>query len=201
MKKLVKYLIFLLLFIIAIGVSWYSGFKTSFSKKHVEESQELVLDRVKKVTKLVAVEGYFSELYNHEQYQSWFPILKKEAIIRVKAKVSVGFDFDSMTVETYEDQNKIVISDFPVPSIISVDHDLDYYDVKDWTLYRFSEKDYNNINTKAKDFIKRKAMDSQLRESAFEREKELKDMMKLICRSMGWELEFKEKDTNPPYSG
>ena len=109
--------------------------------------------------------------------------------------------FDSMKIVTHEDTRQIIISDFPLPSIIAVDHELDYFDIDEGTFNSFSEKDYNQINRKAKDFITQKAMESELRNSANEREKELKETLKFICSSMGWQLIFKERPMTPPYNG
>jgi len=202
MKNITKYIIVFLFFLVAVGVAWFSGFKYSVGQKHVEENMDLVLEQVKKVTKLVAVEGYFSELYDYKDYKYYdIGLLRKKALIRIKAKVSVGFDFDSMTITTHEDERKIVIDEFPLPSVISVDHNLDYFDIDEGTFNSFSEKDYNEINKKAKEFITQKAMETRLRESAYIREKELKDMMKFICREMGWELIFKERPISPPFNG
>ena len=202
MNKFIKYLLIFLLFAVALGIAWYSGFKYRFGQKHVEENKELVLERVKKVTKLIAVEGYFSELYDYEDYRYWdISLLRKKAMVRVKANVMVGFDFDSMNIVTNEDTRQIIIDDFPYASILAVDHELDYFDIDEGTFNSFSEKDYNAINKEAKDFIARKAMDTRLRDSANAREKELKDMMKFICANMGWELVFKDRPINPPYKG
>ena len=40
--------------------------------------------------------------------------------MRVKAKVSVGYDLDKMNIVALPDEQKIVISNLPKPSIISV---------------------------------------------------------------------------------
>jgi hypothetical protein len=201
MKTLTKYIIIALLFVIAIGAAWYSGFKYSFGQVQVEENMDLVLDRVKKVTKLVAVEGYFSELYDYKDYKYYdISFLRKKAMMRIKAKVSVGFDFDSMNIVTHEDTRQIIVDDFPYPSVIAIDHQLDYFDIDEGTFNSFSEKDYNELSKKAKAFVAHKAMETQLRDSANERKKELKEMMRLICANMGWELIFKDKPLTAPYS-
>ncbi|MBP7184461.1 MAG: DUF4230 domain-containing protein, partial [Saprospiraceae bacterium] len=62
-----------------------------------QESADVLLEKIKYVSKLVTVEGYFSELYNYKDYwqYDWWPFQRK-ALIRVKAKVSAGYDLSQM---------------------------------------------------------------------------------------------------------
>lgn len=57
-----KYVVLPLLLVIALGIAWYLGFKSSLFQKQSEESSEVLLNRIEKVVKLVAVEGHISEI-------------------------------------------------------------------------------------------------------------------------------------------
>ncbi|MBK9982670.1 MAG: DUF4230 domain-containing protein [Saprospiraceae bacterium] len=46
-----------------------------------------------------------------------------------------------------------MISGMPPAEILSVDHDLDYYDLSEGFFNSFSTEDYNKINADAKDFV------------------------------------------------
>src|SRR5688572_4433204 len=62
----------------------------------------VLLERVHPVLKLVTVEGEFSELYTYRnadatfEWLEQFPIFQKRAILRVKARASVGYDLEGL---------------------------------------------------------------------------------------------------------
>jgi hypothetical protein len=128
-------------------------------KVKTEEDATVLLEKIQTVAKLVTVEGYFSELYNYKDYYAydWW-IFRKKAILRVKAKVSAGYDLSGLAFDVQLDQNLIIIRNIPdTPQIISIDHQLDYYDISEGTFNSFSETDYNKINQNAKSFIEEKS--------------------------------------------
>jgi hypothetical protein len=65
-------------------------------------SSTILLERVRPVLKLITVEGEFNEIYDSRSSASMFEILKsftpfqKRALLRIKARVSVGYDMESM---------------------------------------------------------------------------------------------------------
>ena len=78
-----------------------------------------------------------------------------------------------------------------------MDHDLDYFDISEGVFNNFDESDYNKLNEKAKSFIESKALESSLKTETADREAELIEMLKFICRGMGWELKIsKQKPTD-----
>src|SRR5688572_33424947 len=69
-------------------------------------SAAVLLERVRPVLKLTTVEGDFVELYAHSDSWDWgysIPgFTEKRAILRVKARVSVGYDLNGLQVSTDE---------------------------------------------------------------------------------------------------
>jgi len=163
----------------------------------VKEQSEVLLERVKNVYKLVTVEGHLSEVYSYEDYWGYdFSPFRKKALIRVKAKVSIGYDLDEMQIEAFPKQKKIRISQLPEPSIISIDHTLDYYDISEGTFNSFNKEDYNKLNANAKDFIVQKANESELLDAARDQGNQALDMMQFMIENAGWELEYKKDLVN-----
>ena len=87
------------------------------TKKNLTEKQSVVLlDKIKKVSKLITVEGEFAEIYHHENSKEKFMGLftsKKKAIILINAKVHIGFDFRKIKMEADSKTKTLVLSQFP----------------------------------------------------------------------------------------
>ncbi len=174
--------------VFALGILATRYFYQSQQIRYVENS-DVVLEKVKTVAKLISVEGYFSEVYDYKDYWgydlSWF---RKKALVRVKARVSVGYDLAQLKIDALPEERTIVVSNLPDPIILSIDHDLDYYDISQGTFNYFSEQDYNRINTNAKQFIEAKALESDLIATARKEGNQVLELMKFIAESAGWKF-------------
>ncbi len=193
MRSLTKILILALLSInVGLGIFAYTQFK-ALKIKQKKESATVVLNSIQKVSKLVTVEGHLSEVYDYKDYYyyDFFPFRKK-VLIRVNAKVSAGYDFKGLAMTIDEKNHEIRIDSFPDPSIISLDHDVDYYDIREGAFNNFSEEELTEIQQRAKKFIQDKAIDSQLMERAVEQKEEYISMLKLVLETMGWRLSIAE---------
>lgn len=194
MKQLL-YVISILVFIglgIFIGLSFGNIFQ---SRSASEEQVQVLMEKIEDVMKLVAVEGYFSEIYDYKDYWhlDWKPFTKK-ALIRVQARVSVGYDLEGVDISFRSSDRQILISNLPTPEILSVDHDLDYYDLQQGSFNSFSTEDYNQLNKRAKEFIETRVQDSDLFNRA---ESQLDDMLHVIdeiAQSNGWSVVYREPD-------
>lgn len=152
-----------------------------------QENSEVVLERIKKVAKLITVEGYFTEVYDYKDYWGYdFGIFRKKALVRVKAKVSVGYDLEQLKLDANPATKTITVSNLPEPQILSIDHDLDYYDISEGTFNTFTEADYNKINTNAKKYIEARAKESQLLETARKEGNQALELMRFVTESAGW---------------
>ena len=192
MKKY-KNIFILIIFLVALAVAWWTGFKSSMFKHVQEENATVLLNRIEKVMKLVAVEGNISEIYDYKDYMSFdIAPFRKKALVRVNAKVSAGYDFEKMEVTVDESSKSIIVRNFPEAEILSIDHDLDYYDLSQGTFNRFTNEDYNMINSRAKSYVAEKAKDSDLLQAAEEQKQELLDMINLLVQAGGWTLNVKE---------
>lgn len=192
MKRILTVLGLLIFFGLGVFLTRYYYQVTEAEK--VEEQAEVLLERIQTVAKMVTVEGYFSEIYNYKEYWRFdWSIFRKKALIRVKAKVSVGYDLSNMKIEAQEKDKLILISNIPDPEIISIDHDLDYYDLSQGTFNSFTEEDYNKLNSNAKLFIEEKAKESDLFEKAEEQGNQLIELIQFITESTGWQVQVEGK--------
>lgn len=192
--KNVKNILLIVLALVLIAVAWYAGFKYNWVNKKQETSVNVVLEKIEKVFKLVTVEGHISEIYNHKDYYNWdISLFRKKALVRVNAQVLVGYDFEKVKLTVDEESKTIYIDDFPEAEILSMEHDLDYYDISQGSFNKFSSQDYNEINKLVKEYARTKAIDSKLLESAAEQKEEIFDMLKIIIQATGWKVIVKNK--------
>jgi len=194
MKKILIGLALILFF--GTGVFLTKKYYT-WQEVQVKEQSQVLLEKVKNVYKLVTVEGHFSEVYSYEDYWAYdFSPFRKKALIRVKAKVAIGYDLEEMHIEALPEQQKIIISQLPEPSIISVDHTLDYYDISEGTFNAFNKEDYNKLNNNAKEFIIQKAEESDLLDAAKGQANQALEMMEFMVENSGWTLVYKKDLVN-----
>ncbi len=184
-------LVLLLLFILGFLAARF--FYVERPREGVEENAQVLLERIQKVAKLVTVEGYFTEVYDYKDYWGYdLPFLRKKALLRVKARVSVGYDLERMKVELRPERGVLIISNIPDPEIISIDHDIDYYDISEGTFNSFSEADYNRLNARAKEYIEARALESDLMEQAAEQGNQLLEVIEFMAKSAGYEVQYLE---------
>lgn len=188
MTKNILYTLLVILIFLAgfFTSSWISNFKN----KQTNEEKEIFIDQIKQVSKLVTVEGYFSEMYSYKDYYynlDWWPFRKK-ALIRVKAKVSMGVDLTKMKITTEEQSRTITLSQIPPPSIISIDHDIDYYDLQEGTFNSFTTEDYNKLNANVKGYIEKIALQSGLPQQAVLQKNIVIENFKFLAQSSDWHL-------------
>jgi hypothetical protein len=158
----------------------------------VEEiSSVVVLDRVEKVFKLIAVEGNFSEIYSykHHYFADIWPF-RKQALIRVTAKVMVGYDLENLRIDVDEDRRTVTIIGNLNPEILSIEDDMNYYNFENGLFNVITNQDITDMSARAKDFIEEKALESDLFDQAEEQRKELLDLLTISLEASGWTLSF-----------
>jgi Protein of unknown function (DUF4230) len=194
MKQLLNRLLVLVALVVVFGVGFLLA-KYWFEPKEKLVSQEdatVLLEKIKTVSKLVTVEGYFSELYNYKDYWTYdWSIFRKKALLRVKARVSAGYDLSNMKIDMLPDQKRIIITRIPKePQIIAIDHSIDYYDISEGSFNSFSESDYNKLNRNARDFIEKKAKESDLLPRARTQGLQILDLIRFMGENAGWTVQM-----------
>lgn len=177
-----------------MAVGLYHLYKTFSPPKGKEVvSSVVVLDRVEKVMKLVTVEGNFSEIYDykHHIFADIWPFRKK-ALVRVKARVMVGYDFESVTIDVDEENKTIVLKGPLQPEILSIEHDLDYYNFENGLFNLITNRDITEMGARAKEFIEDKARESDLFKQAEEQKNDILELLELSLEASGWTLQVSE---------
>ncbi len=176
-------------------VSYFIFLKfTNVRSKSLTQNQSVILlDKIKKVTKLITVEGEFAEIYHHEDKQNKLLGLissKKKAIILINAKTHIGFDFRKIKMEADTKNKTIKLSDFPEPEVLSVEPNIRFYDIQDGFLNKFSSEDLTQVNQAAKEHVLQKIPESNLMQAANHEAIEAIALMKNLIETIGWELDY-----------
>lgn len=170
---------------------WLSWKYFDSKQPKLNEEAAVLLERIRAVTKLSTVEGTFSELYSYSEYQGYFTFLwDKKALVRVRATVSAGYDLERLDIQAEPDTKTIRINGIPKAEILSIDHELDYYDISEGVFTSFKPEDYNRINKRAKDLVRDRAMNSSLLSAAEEQGTKMLELLRFIVEGAGWQLEL-----------
>ncbi len=184
----------LIIIAFAVGIFFSNNFSLFGEAKHVEEQQtSVLLERVKTVSKLVTIEGYFSVVHPYKDYYYYdLPFLRKKAILLVNAKVMVGYDLEQMTFETDAENKILYIGNRPDPEIISLDPKIQYYDMSEGTFNNFSTKELTKLNEDARKKIEEEVAKSNLKQIAKEKGNDVIKLVEIICRDAGWTVQYRD---------
>lgn len=158
-------------------------------------SSTVLLERIRPVLKLVTVEGDFSELYtyrNAEAPMDWmksFSPFQKKAILRVKGRASVGYDLDGMKLEFDETRKVVRMTAVGPPQLLSLEHDVDFYDLEAGSFTSFTAADHSRMQAHAKDLLRVKVAESGLFKAAAERKAEMHVVLRAVVEDAGWTVD------------
>lgn len=183
-------LLVLLLVVLGIEVRNYFLGKKS-SKPKVAAS--VLLEKINTICKLATVQGSFKEIVNYQDSKRFFKLFpfEKKAIVLVDAIAHVGFDLNKMEIRVEQEKRRIYIEHFPEPEVISIDTNIQYYDVQETGFNKFSTQTYTELNQLAKETIIEKIDESNLASLARQQAIEALDLVEYLAQSMGWNLQMK----------
>lgn len=186
--------VFLGLILGAITMYWlFSFFKSKKSKELTTHQSTVLLERIKSVCKLISVEGDFAEIYRYENAKEYFMSLvssKKKALIVIKAKAQIGYDLSKILLHADEGKRKIILTNFPQPEVLSIEPELEFYDIKSGFFNIFTPDDLTSLNQEAKKHIKEKIPESGLMETARKEALQTVLLIEKIVETIGWKLDY-----------
>ena len=187
-----------ILFGVIITLLVLFSFKYCDDKKEdnitLKENTALIQKQIKNVGKLVVTEGHFSEVFTYKNSQTYFGDLleaKKQAIVIVNADVSVSYDLSKIAFDIDELNKTLTITNIPNEEI-SINPDLEYYDIQADFLNQFEAKDYNEIKEIVKNSLTKKIEASDLKSNAKNRLISELSKFYILTASFGWTLQYNE---------
>ena len=184
-----------------IGLLLGAGIMFLFSKlpntrkqRVVKANSHTVVESIRKVFKIVFAEGHFNELYNFEETKKLFGFIPstKRALVVIKAKVLVGYDFEKCVWEIDEINQKIKMISFPEPEILSIEPDYLYYNFDEGIFNLLGRADLTRIQINGKKQVEIAAINSHLPKIAAD---QMRTILTEVVQSRNWELEDSYKIT------
>ena len=162
--RFLKYIaVFLLGFL--MSKFWYEHRE---EKKHQEEEIRVFLNGIQNLSKLVLLQGNFSEIYSFSDSKKYFydyVSFDKKAIVSVNAKVEVGYDLSKLEISLDSVQKTIIIHKIPKEEITIIP-DVKYFDLQQSQFNTFTQKELNALNKKAIENIESSIIVSGLQKEA-----------------------------------
>lgn len=178
----------------AILMYWLYGLFTKKKSKELTEHQStVILDKIKSVCKLVSVEGDFAEIYQYENIKDGFMSIlssKKKALVVINAKAQIGYDLKKLKLTADNEKKRIILTAFPEPEILSIEPDIQFYDIKNGLFNSFSSDDLTALNQNAKEHIREKIPESGLIETAKKEALQAVLIIENIVETIGWKLDY-----------
>ncbi len=185
---------FLGLILGAIATYWvYTFFKKKQSKEVTLHQSTVLLEKIRSVSKLVSVEGEFAEIYKYENTKERFLSMvssKKKALVVINAKAQIGYDLKKVQIESDVAHKKIILTNFPQPEVLSIEPELEFYDIKNGMFNSFSPDDLTTLNNEAKQHIKDKIPESGLMDTARKEALQAVLLIESIVATIGWKLDY-----------
>lgn len=186
--------VFLGLILGAIMMYWvFSFFRKKKSRELTTHQSTVLLEKIKSVCKLISVEGDFAEIYKYENTKNRFMSLvssKKKALIVIKAKAQIGYDLQKILMHSDEGKKKIILTNFPQPEVLSIEPELDFYDIQSGFFNLFTPNDLTSLNQEAKKHILEKIPESGLMDTARKEAWETVLLIEKIVETIGWKLDY-----------
>lgn len=187
-----EFIIGLILGALVVGLVFYF-LRNRLTKSKTEEQSVVLLEKIRNVSKMITVEGDFSEIMHFEDVKDVFLNLvssRKKAIVLANAKVLIGFDMKKIRIRSNPENKKLVMEYFPDPEILSIETDIQYYDVKHGLFNKFAAGDLSELNKRVKLNIEGKIPDSELLFSAKAKALETVKMIEQLVSTFGWHLDY-----------
>ncbi len=169
------------------------------SKKQTEisaESSHTVVESMRKVFKIVCAEGQFQEIYNYEQTKKLLKFIPstKKALVIVKAKVLIGYDFEKCRWEIDDENKRLRIVSFPEPEILSLEPDFKYYYFEEDLFNFINRDDLDKIQIQGKKQVEQAALQSGLKKIAAE---QMRTVLTEMVTANRWSIANPEMLTLP----
>lgn len=169
------------------------------SKKESESSasnSHTVVESMRKVFKIVCAEGQFQEIYNYEQTKKLLKFIPstKKALVIVKAKVLIGYDFEKCHWELDDEKKTMKIVSFPEPEILSLEPEFKYYYFEEDLFNFINRADLEKIQFEGRKQVEEAALQSGLKKIAAE---QMHTVLTEMVSANHWQISNPEMLTLP----
>ncbi|WP_026452478.1 DUF4230 domain-containing protein [Aequorivita capsosiphonis] len=177
-------------FVIVFGLRYCENKKDN--REVLEANTALIQKELKNVGKLIVTEGSYAQVFSYNDSKKfYFDVLsaRKKALIVVNAKATIAYDLSKVQTEIDENTKTVRITNIPEPEL-SINPNIEYYDMQQDYLNQFSATDYNKIKKRIEKSLRKKIEASELQTNAENRLISELQKIYILTNSMGWTLEY-----------
>ncbi len=168
----------------------YAYFSFKEEDSNVAEHSQVIQNEIKNLSKLIVVEGSYSNVYSYKDVDQYFGdwiSFEKKVLIVVNAKAQVMYNMKQLDLEPDSVTQTIFLNKVPQAEI-QIIPDIKYYDIQQSTFNQFSSEEMNKVKSKARKEIEDMVEASNLKKQAEKRlEEELRDIF-ILSKSLGWQV-------------
>jgi len=171
----------------------YNDLPKSWEEEPTEDtSAEVLLNSIEDVINISLIESTFSEVYTHKDYWKFdMSPFQKQIIVKVKAKVGVGFDLSQLKTYVDRESKSIHLTNIPPPKIIYIDDTMDYYNISEGWFNEFTSEDYTKVDAETRNKIQSIVESSSLFDDANVRLYENLNIINNLANELGWSVKIK----------
>lgn len=143
-------------FVIVFGLRYCEDRKDT--REQLEANTALIQKELKNVGKLIVTEGSYAQVFSYNDSKDLMYGLfdaRKKALIVVNAKASIAYDLSQVTTNIDEVTKTVTITNIPEPEL-SINPNIEYYDVTQDYLNQFTASDYNKIKQRVEKSLRKK---------------------------------------------
>jgi hypothetical protein len=180
-------------FVIVFGLRYCENKKEN--REILEANTALIQKELKNVGKLIVTEGSYAQVFSYSDSKDLMYGLfdaRKRALIVVNAKATIAYDLSKVKTDIDETTKTVTITNIPEPEL-SINPNIQYYDVTQDYLNQFTASDYNKIKSRVEKSLKKKIEASELRTNAENRLISELQKIYILTNSMGWTLKYNSK--------
>ena len=177
-------------FVIVFGLRYCENKKEN--REILEANTALIQKELKNVGKLIVTEGSYAQVFSYSDSKDLMYGLfdaRKRALIVVNAKATIAYDLSKVKTDIDETTKTVTITNIPEPEL-SINPNIQYYDVTQDYLNQFTASDYNKIKSRVEKSLKKKIEASELRTNAENRLISELQKIYILTNSMGWTLKY-----------
>lgn len=185
-----------ILFGIVIALVLVFGLRYCDYKKEeheqLEASTALIEQQLKNVGKLIVTEGSYAQVFSYKDseklYFDFFSSSKK-ALVIVNAKATIAYDLSKVETKLDEALKTVTITHIPEPEV-SINPNIEYYDIENGYFNQFEASDYNKIKKRIETSLRKKIEASDLKKNAQNRLISELQKIYILTNSLGWTLQY-----------
>ena len=176
--------------VIVFGLRYCENKKDN--REQLEANTALIQKELKNVGKLIVTEGSYAQVFSFSASKDLLYGLfdaRKRALVIVNAKATIAYDLSKVEMEVDETTKTVTITKIPEPEL-SINPNIEYYDVQQDYLNKFTASDYNTIKQRVEKSLRKKIEASELQTNAENRLISELQKIYILTNSMGWTLKY-----------